>query len=104
MDIDEIRLDLIEALKQAGEYILNYQGPSTAAFSDFNDKDEFTDAIAEAIARLEQKDDSRLKDLQAWFLPSGDWDDLTQNEEIGNRVSGLVNSYLSLKREIDLLT
>ena len=104
MDIDEIRLGLIEALKQAGEYLLNYSGPSVAAFTDFTDKDEFANAIVEAIARLEQKDDSQLKDLQAWFLPSGDWDDLAQNEEIGNRASGLINSYLFLKRDIDLLT
>ena len=104
MNIDEIRIDLIEALKQAGEYILKYQGPSAAAFSDFSNKDEFADAIAEAIAHLEQKDDSQLKDLQVWFLPSGDWDDLARDFKIGNRVSGLINSYLLLKRDIDLPT
>lgn len=99
MDIEGIRLDLIKALKQAGEYILDYQGPSSASFTDFANKDEFATAIAEAITCLEQKDDSQIEELQTWFLPSSDWDDLAQNLEIGNKVSGLIDSYLMAKEQ-----
>ena len=83
---------LILKLNQAVELASCYSG----GYSDsFDDAQEFYKALKLSTEKLSKGDNSVIKDIHLWFMPTSDWDDLIGREGINlaNEILELIDTY-----------
>lgn len=81
--------NVIGLLKKAYDETLPYTG----GYSDnFMGIEEFRAALKQATEKLEKEDYGDLIKLLSWFAPTYDWDDFSDNSDLGHDI------YVSLQK------
>jgi hypothetical protein len=80
---------LLIELRKAHELASQFSGGYSERF---HSAEEFAHALGMAILELEAGNRAVLEQLDLWFLPTSDWDDLVRFDglELGQRISDML--------------
>lgn len=83
-------IQLIQLLGQAERLAAQSSGGYSGRFLS---AEEFHKTLSESIEKLKQGDQSQLKILYVWFLPTSAWDDFTGGDgvDLGNEICTLLS-------------
>ena len=81
---------LFDLLKKAEQLASEFHGGYSG---EFLSAEEFNQALKESFSRLKQGDQTQLKKLKVWFLPSSCWVDFigTEGQALANEISELLS-------------
>jgi len=88
----ELKEKLLKTLWRAEEIVSEFEGGYSERFIDAKD---FHKSLNDAISSFENGNDSVLKDMYLWFLPTSDFDDFVgfAGMEVANELCELIKKY-----------